>query len=190
MNGYVSESTARRRGMNDVEWLDYKSHVKCNWLECAGGIGLAGNGNCSFRGQWDNEECPLFITYDDFERQHTDDINRELAEALGMCWHTDIWNDECNRYQCKKCGKFLTTEKIWNPNFSTPSGIVLLLKKMREREDWPKFIKHYGSLTRWDEDLAGTEKVDMIPIDHILTPGLLAEKAVEWFKQANKNTNK
>jgi hypothetical protein len=112
----------------------------------------------------------------------TEDINRELAEALGMCWHTDIWNDDLNRYQCKKCGKFLSTEKIWNPNFSTPSGIVLLLKKMREREDWPKFIKHYGSLTRWDEDLAGTEKVDMIPIDHILTPGLLAEKAVEWFR--------
>ena len=70
-----------------------------------------------------------------------------------------------------------------NPNFKTTDGIVLLLKKMREREDWPKFIKHYGSLTRWDEDLAGTEKVDMIPIDHILTPGLLAEAAMEWFRE-------
>lgn len=105
----------------------------------------------------------------------TDDINRELAEAFGMCWHTDIWNDECNRYQCKKCGKFLTTEKIWHPDFSTPSGIVLLLKKMREREDWHDFARSKLGMNAIHANWG-------IPIIYILTPGLLAEKAVEWFR--------
>jgi hypothetical protein len=33
---------------------------KCNWTECLGGCGLAGNGMCSDRGEWDNPNCPKF----------------------------------------------------------------------------------------------------------------------------------
>ena len=40
---------------------------KCNWLKCAGGMGLAGNGYCSFRGQWENKDCPQFISSEDFD---------------------------------------------------------------------------------------------------------------------------
>lgn len=39
---------------------------KCNWLDCAGGMGLAGNGWCSFRGDWNKKNCKLFITEADF----------------------------------------------------------------------------------------------------------------------------
>lgn len=40
---------------------------KCKIFECAGGMGLAGNGWCSFRGEWDNPDCPLFITEENYE---------------------------------------------------------------------------------------------------------------------------
>ncbi len=35
---------------------------RCNWRNCAGGIGLTDCGICSFRGRWDSSSCPLFIT--------------------------------------------------------------------------------------------------------------------------------
>ncbi|MDO9529064.1 MAG: hypothetical protein Q7J27_07890 [Syntrophales bacterium] len=40
---------------------------KCNWRKCAGGMGMAGRGSCSFRGEWWNEECPCFMTDKEFE---------------------------------------------------------------------------------------------------------------------------
>ena len=49
--------------------------VKCNWLKCAGGMGLAGHGMCSFRGDWSNPDCPYFITVEAYDRQcHLDYI--------------------------------------------------------------------------------------------------------------------
>ena len=33
---------------------------KCNWMDCSGGCGLAGNGRCPFNGEWDNPKCPQF----------------------------------------------------------------------------------------------------------------------------------
>ncbi len=58
---------------NDIKVKPYKimpeeTYPKCNIFNCAGGMGLAGNGWCSFRGEWDNPNCPLFITEDDFEK--------------------------------------------------------------------------------------------------------------------------
>lgn len=54
------------RPLNDDEWLSFKEAVKCNWRVCAGGGGLAGYGRCSLSGEWDNPECPDFITDDDY----------------------------------------------------------------------------------------------------------------------------
>ena len=34
---------------------------KCNWIDCGGGMGLAGHGYCSFRGEWNNKKCPCFV---------------------------------------------------------------------------------------------------------------------------------
>lgn len=33
---------------------------KCEWMNCDNGLGLAGNGMCSARGEWENKECPKF----------------------------------------------------------------------------------------------------------------------------------
>jgi hypothetical protein len=62
------------RPLNDKEWLEWNAGsldtvVKCNWKHCAGGMGLAGHGRCSFRGDWGDSNCPKFITEDDYEKQ-------------------------------------------------------------------------------------------------------------------------
>jgi len=63
--------------MTDAEFTDFKNVVKCNWLKCAGGMGLAGNGCCSFRGDFKSENCPKFITDDDYEKQWDKNLNKE-----------------------------------------------------------------------------------------------------------------
>lgn len=55
--------------MTYEEFDDWKNVVKCGWLECAGGMGLAGNGSCSFRGDFTNPNCPNFITDEDYEKE-------------------------------------------------------------------------------------------------------------------------
>lgn len=40
---------------------------RCNWLRCAHGLGLAGMGQCSARGEWWNKGCPKFETYGELE---------------------------------------------------------------------------------------------------------------------------
>lgn len=49
--------------------------VKCKWLGCTGGLGLAGNGCCSNGGSWWMADCP--------EYENEDDYN-EVVEY--MCW--------------------------------------------------------------------------------------------------------
>jgi hypothetical protein len=34
---------------------------KCNWINCEGGCGLSGNGICSYRGNWWDDDCIQFI---------------------------------------------------------------------------------------------------------------------------------
>jgi hypothetical protein len=46
------------------------SKWKCNWIECAGGMGLAGNGCCSFYGTWDKKNCKYFMTESDFIKKY------------------------------------------------------------------------------------------------------------------------
>lgn len=64
--------------MNLAEWhqwhyRNYKlapddsSQWKCNWLDCGGGVGLAGHGWCSFAGDWSDPNCPEFLREEQFE---------------------------------------------------------------------------------------------------------------------------
>ena len=34
--------------------------VRCNWIACVSGAGLAGFGRCSARGDWRDPHCPRF----------------------------------------------------------------------------------------------------------------------------------
>lgn len=55
--------------MTDEEFMDWRGVVKCNWLKCAGGMGLAGNGCCSFRGDYHKTICPKFIDEGEYEKR-------------------------------------------------------------------------------------------------------------------------
>jgi len=44
---------------------------KCNWLDCAGGMGLAGSGICSWGGEWWKKNCPNFQTNTEFSKSCT-----------------------------------------------------------------------------------------------------------------------
>lgn len=34
--------------------------MKCNWLECVAGCGIAGSGVCFLKGEWWKKKCPKF----------------------------------------------------------------------------------------------------------------------------------
>lgn len=40
------------------------SNVKCKWLGCTGGMGLAGSGSCYHGGTWWLEDCPKYENED------------------------------------------------------------------------------------------------------------------------------
>ena len=48
---------------------DNSARWKCNWLECASGMGLAGMGLCASTGEWWNKDCPKFQTIEQLEKE-------------------------------------------------------------------------------------------------------------------------
>lgn len=60
--------------MTDEQFENWKEVVKCNWLKCAGGMGLAGNGCCSFWGDFTNPTCPRFTDEDEYLKNWQDKI--------------------------------------------------------------------------------------------------------------------
>lgn len=67
------EAMAKRRGMTDKEFRHFHDYVKCPWLDCAGGLGLAGRGVCSWGGDWTDPECPDYITEEDYIDDNSND---------------------------------------------------------------------------------------------------------------------
>jgi hypothetical protein len=109
------------------------------------------------------------------------DINRELAGLLGLCWHEIIntyeqtgWN-EGFIYKCQKCNKISNHNEYHNPDFTTGSGKIELLRLME---------KHLGKF-EFEEFLCEVNKDDIyncISVDLIKdTTGLLAQAALEWL---------
>ena len=108
----------------------------------------------------------------------TEAENRELAERLGICWHevaTVGWH-------CSKCHAPMSIPiSASNPDFTSPAGIVLLLNKMKEREDFKSdFIHVVGTFMKNDWSDNGA-----IPIDLITdTTGKLAQEALDWLRKS------
>ena len=57
------------RSMTIEEHDNFKKYAKCDWRYCAGGMGLAGQGVCSFRGEWSRKDCPKYMSDDDYENK-------------------------------------------------------------------------------------------------------------------------
>lgn len=55
------------KGMTTEEFDNFHDHAKCKWLDCAGGMGLAGHGHCSFAGDWKNPDCPEYVDEKEWE---------------------------------------------------------------------------------------------------------------------------
>lgn len=53
------------RRLTNEEYLDFKTYVKCDFLNCVHGLGLAGRGAC--HGKWDTKDCADFEV--EFEKQ-------------------------------------------------------------------------------------------------------------------------
>ena len=116
------------------------------------------------------------------------EINRELAGLLGLCWHeNEIWPCSVGsmRMPCSKCGS-----ADYNPNFTTDSGKIELLRLMMKRwGEWDCFASKVGIIyyTRDGVDSNGgtIESVHFATDnDYILdTTGLLAQAAVEFLRR-------
>jgi hypothetical protein len=112
------------------------------------------------------------------------DINRELAELLGLCWHE--FND--NPEQCSKCGKWFRGYYVDSPNpdFTTDPGKIELLRLMEKRADWPEFLWFL-----WDKEgiqigVVYKAFISNKGIPHIYitdTTGRLAQAAVEFLRR-------
>lgn len=100
------------------------------------------------------------------------DINRELAEALGV---------KCRTWTTK--GLYGGTYHHSDPDFTSDAGAVKLLRILMEREDWNKFVAELNCYKRDDE---GSFFCDVIPEHYITTSGLLAEAALEWLRKETK----
>ena len=63
--------------MNRDTWVPIESEhrIICNFLKCAGGMGLTGNGHCFLAGNPYDRNCKEFISDEDFERE-------QLKEAI------------------------------------------------------------------------------------------------------------
>ena len=100
----------------------------------------------------------------------TDEINkdREIAKALGMCNESCLW---CS-IDCKY-------------DFSDRDRL-LLLEKMREREDWEEFSNEIGPCkprpTISVFNYPPLEAAESVYFDLILTKGALRDAAYEWLK--------
>ena len=117
--------------------------------------------------------------------------NRELALRLGIPWHElqELSGDPYHTHLCS-CGRksmfgggSLHCDRN-NPNFSTPDGIVLLLTRMREREDWHEFICCAVPVVNYDSYiLSAIHLMDNYILD---TTGKLRDAALAFLSPVGK----
>lgn len=106
------------------------------------------------------------------------DKNRRVAEWLGMCWHEQV---DSQTLECKKCGQGLLFPWQRNPDFSADP--LALLRVMRERGDWIRFLQTSCKLYPTIEETA-----DRI-LQLLLTPGALLDAVDEWIKKRREAAN-
>ncbi len=83
--------------------IEREHEIKCNLVPCAGGMGLAGNGQCFLGGNPYIEKCPNFISYEDFEKEgcKKDKIMTAITRMLDNPKENGVYKD----YEC--------LEEIW-----------------------------------------------------------------------------
>jgi hypothetical protein len=108
----------------------------------------------------------------------SEELNKELCELLGICWHERKIPSCYNK--CQKCGyiaKDINT--MDNPDFTSDSGKIALLREMMKRKDSYGFFLYNGEVkTSWDgRDLYN------ISVDYLLDDtGKLAIAARDFLR--------
>jgi hypothetical protein len=125
---------------------------------------------------------PLIVAYK--RRKEIEmDINRELAELLGVPRHKIVkWGDECRRWTFCSCGKRFKSHSAARiharnlNNFTSSDGKIELLRLMMKREGWMDFLKSIRMIEKYID-------IDFF-ITHYLTnkTGLLAQAAYCFLK--------
>ncbi len=72
-------------------------------------------------------------------------INKELAELLGIVWHDTVSTyplDPKDTKYCETCQEYIgESRKHDNPDFTSDSGKIALLREMMKREDVDDFLR-------------------------------------------------
>ena len=107
----------------------------------------------------------------------TEQMNKYVAEKLGLCWHEPIFMRRDTgeiKHICTKCMDVVTFN--CNPDFSQGSGIIRLLEEVMKHKTWTKFACEY-----FFNDCATGDV--FIPIDYMIIPGKLLEAVVAWWEE-------
>lgn len=99
--------------------------------------------------------------------------NKAVCGALGIHWHE--WEDFHGLY-CRGCHKYIGECKAPdNPDFSTDSGAVQLLRELKKK-DWYLSFMAFAA-----DNLLNEEYFELVT-----TPDLLLDKVVEWIERRGK----
>ena len=108
------------------------------------------------------------------------EMNRYVAEKLGVRWHKVIPSRELRLKQPCICGSY-DCNPADNPDFTTDSSKGELLRLMMKREDCPDFVETIGYISAGGY---GRNQVSFIRLDYITdTTGKLLTDVYEWLKE-------
>ena len=65
--------------MDDDDWLNWGTAVKCRWIDCYCGMGLAGKGECFAGGDYKNPDCPKYKSEDEYVAEQDEKIIKETG---------------------------------------------------------------------------------------------------------------
>jgi hypothetical protein len=121
----------------------------------------------------------------------TEQMNREVAEWLGICWHEwhvdRYWKDRGAKVFYCKCGASYENEvpKPINPDFSQGAGIIRLLEKILRTEDGMQLVMTLiGQFVApgYISELACQGYCVIFLENYITTPSKLLQAVWEWSK--------
>jgi len=70
--------TRKTSTLSDEEYCNFRKHIKCNWIKCYAGLGLAGRGLCIANGNPRTENCRKFIDEEEYIRKRENEEIRVL----------------------------------------------------------------------------------------------------------------
>lgn len=120
--------------------------------------------------------------------------NEKFSRLAGICWHEQQYH--ClggSTLLCAKCKKYIGGPGF-NPDYEHDP--LAVLRVMRAREDWPKFLKMIGSNKchvpveykeipkgQWLDEMV-VYGMEVVRIDLLLdNTGRLRDAAIEWLEK-------